>query len=62
MIEMYALMAKGIMSEQDESVQQKYEYLRKEFTKYLTTPEENDNIAAMTAMIVALVDSGLLED
>ena len=61
-MEMYMLMLKGMISEQPDEIKALYEDKRQEFDHLLLTEDEGEQIAIITAMLSALVDTGLLAD
>lgn len=61
-MEMYAAMLKGVMSDTSEEVQLFYNTKLKEYKESLSEEDENMQMALMAAMIVSLVESGLLQD
>lgn len=61
-MDLYAIMLKGLMEEQSDETKALYKEKLEDFKRLLLTEDENEQMAIMSAMIVALVDSGLLED
>ncbi|APC44360.1 hypothetical protein [Pseudoalteromonas phage PH357] len=61
-MEMYATMLKGIISEQSEEVQSLYKKTLEEYTSTLTNSSEEEQMAYMAAMLVSLVETGLISE
>lgn len=61
-MEMYATMLKGIISEQSEEVQSLYKKTLEEYTHTLANSSEHEQMAYMAAMLVSLVETGLISE